>query len=96
MYRKILNDLKKWKNDNNRKPLILRGARQVGKTYIINQFGIENYEAVAYFNFDHDTSLYNLFKVTSVFTLKLKFNLPIFYPLFLFHHNKPIFKIQDF
>lgn len=64
MYRKILNDLKKWKNDNNRKPLILRGARQVGKTYIINQFGKENYEAVAYFNFDHDTSLYNLFENT--------------------------------
>ncbi len=64
MYRNILNDLIKWKNDINRKPLILRGARQVGKTYIIKQFGKEEYNGVAYFNFDHDTNLYELFKNT--------------------------------
>ena len=64
MERKIMKELLKWKNDKNRKPLILRGARQVGKTYIIKQFGIENYEGVAYFNFDHDTELYTLFKNT--------------------------------
>ena len=38
MYRKIMENLIKWKNDKNRKPLILKGARQVGKTYIIKQF----------------------------------------------------------
>ena len=59
-----MKELLKWKNDKNRKPLILRGARQVGKTYIIKQFGDENYEGVAYFNFDHDTELYTLFKNT--------------------------------
>ncbi len=64
MYRDILKDLIKWKNDINRKPLILRGARQVGKTYIIKQFGKEEYNGVAYFNFDHDTNLYELFKNT--------------------------------
>lgn len=64
MNRKILNDLLKWKKDKNRKPLILRGARQVGKTYIIKLFGKENYENIAYFNFDHDTNLYNLFENT--------------------------------
>ena len=64
MDRKIMNDLIKWKNDKNRKPLILRGARQVGKTYIIKQFGNENYNGIAYFNFDHDTELYNLFDNT--------------------------------
>ena len=53
-----------WKNDIDRKPLILRGARQVGKTYIIKQFGKENYEGVAYFNFDQDTELYNMFENT--------------------------------
>ena len=62
--RKIMKDLIKWKNNKNRKPLILRGARQVGKTYILKQFGEENYEGVAYFNFDHDTELYNLFENT--------------------------------
>ena len=64
MYRNIMNKLLEWKKDTNRKPLILRGARQVGKTYIIKEFGKENYEGVAYFNFDHDTMLYDLFENT--------------------------------
>lgn len=64
MYRKIMEKLIAWKNDKDRKPLILRGARQVGKTYIIKQFGQENYDGVAYFNFDHDTQLYNMFENT--------------------------------
>lgn len=64
MYRNIMKKLISWKNDIDRKPLILRGARQVGKTYIIKQFGKENYEGVAYFNFDHDTELYNMFENT--------------------------------
>ena len=62
MYRNIMKDLVKWKEDKNRKPLILRGARQVGKTYIIKEFGRENYDGVAYFNFDHDETLYELFQ----------------------------------
>lgn len=61
MKRFILNELIKWKESKYRKPLILKGARQVGKTYILKQFGKENYEGVAYFNFDHDENLYNLF-----------------------------------
>ena len=64
MYRKIMEDLLKWKNDKYRKPLILRGARQVGKTYILKHFGEENYEGVAYFNFDHDEKLYSMFENT--------------------------------
>lgn len=64
MERFIMNDLIKWKNSKYRKPLILKGARQVGKTYILKQFGKENYEGVAYFNFDHDEDLYNLFTNT--------------------------------
>ncbi len=64
MYRKIMEELIKWKKDKERKPLILRGARQVGKTYIIKQFGEENYDGVAYFNFDHDTQLHNMFENT--------------------------------
>lgn len=61
MERLILKKLIEWKNSKNRKPLILKGARQVGKTYILKQFGKENYNGVAYFNFDHDEDLYNLF-----------------------------------
>lgn len=64
MYRKIMDKLINWKKDEDRKPLILRGPRQVGKTYILKQFGEENYEGVAYFNFDHDTQLYSMFEHT--------------------------------
>ena len=60
----IIEKLKEWKESKYRKPLILKGARQVGKTYILKQFGEENYEGVAYFNFDHDEDLYNLFENT--------------------------------
>ena len=61
MYRYIIEKLLEWKNNSNRKPLILKGARQVGKTYILKEFGNNNYENVAYFNFDHDDGLSNLF-----------------------------------
>lgn len=61
MKRFILDELLKWKKSKYRKPLILKGARQVGKTYILKEFGKLNYEGVAYFNFDHDEDLYNLF-----------------------------------
>lgn len=64
MERKIMKKLQEWKDNKNRKPLILRGARQVGKTYILQQFGKENYKNIAYFNFDHDTDLYQLFENT--------------------------------
>lgn len=60
----ILEQLIKWKESKYRKPLIIKGARQIGKTYILKQFGKENYEGVAYFNFDHDEDLYNLFNNT--------------------------------
>ena len=59
-----MEELIKWKQNKERKPLILRGARQVGKTYIIKQFGKENYDGVAYFNFDHDIALQNMFENT--------------------------------
>lgn len=59
-----MKDLIKWKNSKYRKPLILKGARQVGKTYIVKEFAKNNYEDIAYFNFDHDEDLYNLFDKT--------------------------------
>ncbi len=61
MRRYIKDKLIEWKNRENRKPLILKGARQVGKTYILKEFGEEEYENVAYFNFDHDEALKKLF-----------------------------------
>ena len=61
MKRFITEKLIDWKNSKDRKPLILKGARQVGKTYILKDFGETNYENVAYFNFDHDGGLAELF-----------------------------------
>lgn len=51
MYRKIMSFLEAWKDSVHRKPLIVQGARQVGKTYSILEFGRSHYENVAYFNF---------------------------------------------
>lgn len=61
VYRKIMKYLTEWKNSPNRKPLILQGARQVGKTFSILQFGREQYENVAYFNFESDPLLSKTF-----------------------------------
>ena len=61
MQRFITEKLICWKNSKDRKPLILKGARQVGKTYILKEFGKNYYENVAYFNFDHDEGLSELF-----------------------------------
>lgn len=57
MKREIINDLAKWKESKNRKPLIIHGARQVGKTYIIKQFGKENYDNLIYVNFETNQEL---------------------------------------
>lgn len=57
MKRLIMNDLMQWKNRKDRKPLIVKGVRQCGKTYILKLFGKENYEDVAYFNFEGNPAL---------------------------------------
>lgn len=64
MKRFITEKLVKWKESKDRKPLILRGARQVGKTFILKEFGEKYYDTVAYFNFDHDDGLSSLFSNT--------------------------------
>lgn len=61
MYRKILSFLETWKESGHRKPLILQGARQVGKTYSILEFGRTHYENVAYFNFETNPKLNEIF-----------------------------------
>lgn len=61
MERTILKQLKAWKDSKNRKPLILAGARQVGKTYILKEFGKREYENVAYINCDGNSEVANIF-----------------------------------
>lgn len=62
MYRKIMKYLEEWKASPHRKPLILQGARQVGKTYSILEFGRTHYENVAYFNFESTPKLNETFE----------------------------------
>ena len=52
MKRNAMQDLVQWKNDEERKPMVLKGARQVGKTWIMKEFGRQYYESYVYFNFD--------------------------------------------
>ena len=60
MYRKVLEELKEWKKSPFRKPLIIYGARQIGKTYSMLEFGQSEYDNVAYFNFETGSDLTHL------------------------------------
>lgn len=61
MNRDIYGNLKNWKISKNRKPLVLRGGRQVGKTYLLKMFGEQEYDNYVYLNFEEDPKLSELF-----------------------------------
>lgn len=61
MERKIYQELLKWKDSETRKPLILQGARQVGKTYIVNNFAGKEYQNYVYCNFEKEQGLGDFF-----------------------------------
>ncbi len=61
MDRRALRSLEAWKNDGARKPLVLRGARQVGKTWLLQEFGRSHYERVAYVDCQRDRSVASIF-----------------------------------
>lgn len=61
MKRKSFDKLLKWKEKKNRKPLLVTGVRQCGKTYLIKEFGRMEFEEMAYFNFDGNTGLKSIF-----------------------------------
>jgi len=61
MYRTKIKELIKWKLDKNKKPLIIQGARQVGKTWLIKEFGKTEFKKMVYVNFEHETELQDLF-----------------------------------
>ena len=62
--RDIIDRLRQWKNSENRKPILLKGARQTGKTWIMQEFGKECFEYVAEFNFDKVEELASVFEKT--------------------------------
>ncbi len=61
MYRKAIEDLHKWKNKENKKPLIIRGARQAGKTWLMKEFGNIAYTDTVYINFENNPQMAGLF-----------------------------------
>jgi predicted AAA+ superfamily ATPase len=61
MYRESIINLKNWKEDKFRKPLIVRGARQVGKTWLLKEFGRTSYAKLVYVNFEETPALQNIF-----------------------------------
>ncbi len=63
MYRIAIEKLYKWKNSKRRKPLIIEGARQVGKTWLMKEFGKQAYSDTVYINFDSNTRMADLFAV---------------------------------
>lgn len=62
VYRFGIEELKKWKTRKHRKPLIIRGARQVGKTWLMKEFGSKFYTQYVYINFDNNERMKNLFE----------------------------------
>ena len=64
MERLILRDLEQWKNSKRRKPLVLRGARQVGKTWVLEEFGKSFPDGYVRFNFDKNPEYAQFFRST--------------------------------
>lgn len=62
MKRNAIDELIKWKKDEERKPMVLRGARQVGKTWLMKEFGKNYYKGCVYFNFDEEDELKSVFE----------------------------------
>lgn len=61
MERTSIKELVKWKDSSRRKPLVIEGARQVGKTWLVKEFARQNYKQLAYVNFENMKVLQNVF-----------------------------------
>ncbi|MCL1879063.1 MAG: AAA family ATPase [Actinomycetia bacterium] len=57
----LMSRLVDWKNSNHKKPIIINGARQVGKTWLLKEFGSRCFDNVAYVNFDNNAAMSMLF-----------------------------------
>ena len=63
MKRNAFQALMRWKSSEERKPMVLKGARQVGKTWLMREFGKSAYDNYVYFNFDEEDELKSIFEV---------------------------------
>jgi len=87
MNRDVYKELLNWKMSDRRKPLLLRGARQTGKTFILKEFGKREYQNVAYFNFEEDPRIKDFFR-GSLQPEKLIQSLSLY-------HKRPILPTSD-
>lgn len=78
MKRILFKELENWRNSKQRKPLILLGARQVGKTFLLKEFGAESFPATIYVNFEAEPHLDSLFK-ESLHPMNIIKNLQVYY-----------------
>ena len=62
MKRNAIKNLAEWKKSDDRKPMVLKGARQVGKTWLMKEFGRTYYDQYVYFNFDEEDELKSIFE----------------------------------
>ena len=62
MKRTAMEKLVAWKSSDERKPMVLKGARQVGKTWVMKEFGKNYYKSFVYFNFDEEDELKSIFE----------------------------------
>ena len=69
MKRKLMSRLVQWKESKNRKPLLLKGVRQVGKTHLLKEFGRLHFPKVHYFNFEKQPHLAKLFDLQMLILL---------------------------
>ena len=86
MYRTAIEKMKKWKNSRFRKPLIIEGARQVGKTWLMKEFGKQFYQQTVYVNFDSNKQMKDLF-TSSLDIEKIIMGLEIYSDMSIFPEN---------
>ena len=61
LFRKAMSELLKWKKDPNKRALLITGARQIGKTYLVREFAKKNYENCVEINFIHNENAHKIF-----------------------------------
>lgn len=88
--RNTYNELLEWKESTSRKPLILQGARQVGKTFLVNEFGKENYDKLFCLNFEQDPAISSLFD-SSIDPYNLIDNIGLYFGEKITHENTLLF-----
>ena len=101
MQRTAIEKLKKWKDKKGHKPLIIEGARQVGKTWLMKEFGKQYYEQVVYLHFDNNPELAAVFEndykiprliesfeiLSEISFVVLSFSYIVFSPAYFFKNN---------